>query len=332
MRKFWLKIKLTFFYLFQGLISADKLIRNNKEDEINVNSNIEQQVEQQSVFKDLLKGELTEEVKELRHEMYYSERKSCEYVYNGGGNAKKNKFFDYKGSVENSDGNPVTIVLINKQIINGLCDDGVAVMGNQAAVSTELQGEFKMPISNGKERYSFEIERNFIPRFKIEKYTTKLVVKNVVEKKGKSLLDFYIPEYRQQFNNITKFLQSELDKIYQGNYKSDLTDFNKISFITKNCFGVPDLFLFEYNNIVFSDIIKFDGHYVLRFYCDILTNGEDTLTDIYHEETARKCEKNEMRKNATIDVSSLLSKQENVDTSESEKLINELKNKKEEKN
>lgn len=326
MRKLWLKLKLTFFYLFQGLISADKLIRNSREDEINVGTNVEQQQEQQSVYKDLLKGELTEEVKELRHEMYYSERRSHEYVYNGGGSSKKNTLFDYKGLVEKSDGNPITLVLMNKQIVNGLCDDGVAIFDGKVGVSSDLQEPFKIPISKGDEKYSFNIERTFIPRFRLEKYTSKLVVKNVIEKPGKALIDFYVPEYRQQFNNITKFFTSELDKIYQGDVKSDMLDFNKVSFITKNCYGAPDLFLFEYTNLNFTDIIKFDGHYVLRFYCDIAVNGEDTLTEIYHAPTEEKSKKRERRKNTKIDFTFTqpdLEKQEN-DLNESEILFNKL--------
>lgn len=329
MKKIWIKIRIFFFYLFKGLISADKIIKNDNENNISQDSSIEQEIEQQSVFKDLLKGELTEEVKELRHEMYYAERRSHEYSYNGGGNAKKNNLFDYKGSAEMSDGNPIKLVLNNKQIINSLCDDGVAIYGSDVAISEELQGNFNIPISKGDEKYCFDVTRKFFPRFKIEKYTTKLIVKDILNDEKNAFLDFYIPMYKQQFNNITKLFQSELDRIYQGDVKSDLLDFDKISFITKNCYGAPDLFLFEYDKPTFIDIIKFDGCYVLRFKCNIVINGEDTLTDIYHEATDKKIKNKERRKNAKVDFTTYsaniddLEKQKN-DLEESEKLFDKI--------
>lgn len=329
MKKIWNKIKLAWYYLIQGLIAADKVIVNEKTDTISPNTEIQQQQEQQSVIKDLLRGEVTEEVKELRHEMYYSERKSHEYVYNGGGNAKKNTMFDYKGSAETSDGNPIKLVLNNKLIVNGLTQDGVAVYGENVAISENLQGNFKIS-EEYNHKYSIEITRDFFPRFPLEKYTTKLVVKDVKEKEGKALLDFYIPSYKQQFNNVTKLLQSELDKIYQGETKSDLVQFTSIRFITKNCYGSPDLYLFEYKNPIFEDIIKFDGSYVLRFYCDININGEDQLNKYYNKATAEKNERHEAREGAVIDfnVEAMKLAKENFDTSEMENLFDKIKEKK----
>lgn len=313
MKNFLLKIRIFFFYLFRGLIAGDAIIKNNKNCDVIPDGGIEEKQEQQSVINDLLKGEITEEVKELRHEMYYSERKSHEYVYCGGGNVKKNSMFDYNGSAEKSDGNPIKLVQMTHQIVRGMSDDAIS--------TNKSLNNFKIPISDGREEYSIKIERNFCPRFLIERYTVKLVVKEVKEKNGKALLDFYVPNDKQQFNNITKLFQSELDRIYMGDKKSDLVIFDKVSFTTKNCFGSPDLFYYEYKNPIFSDIIKFDGHYVLRFYCDVSVNGFDTLSDIYHAPTAEKNEKHEARDGASINFFDIKTEQENIST-----VIDEEKN------
>ena len=320
LKKIWFNIKLLWYYLIQAIIGADRIISSGQKENISPNSGIEQQQEQQSVLKDLLRGEVTEEVKELRHEMYYSERKSHEYVYNGGGHAKKNTMFDYSGSIENSDGNPLKLVLVNKQIVKGLNDEGIHIFGKEFAVDETLTGNFKIASSTGDEKYSFEIERNFYPRFKLEKYTQKLVVKDT-QKEGKAILDLYVSQYKKQFDNISQMFQSELDRIYQGDKRSEILQFDKLSFTTMNCYGVPDLYRFEYGNPIFEDIIKYDGCYVLRFYCDILVNGEDTLNDIYHEATNEKNKNHEMRKGATVDFETM----KIIQASEEETLFDEIK-------
>ena len=52
---------------------------------------IEQQVEQKSVWQDLLKGELTQEVEELRYETFRAEEEANNYQYIGSGVAVKKK-------------------------------------------------------------------------------------------------------------------------------------------------------------------------------------------------------------------------------------------------
>jgi hypothetical protein len=311
-----------FILLFHGLAAGDRTIKSSKMDETGPNTAIEEQEEKESVMKDLLRGELTEQVKELRYEMYHAERKSHEYVYNGGGNAVKNSFFSFSGNCEMSDGNPIKIVLPNKAI--GVSIDNEKLIDQINEETPKLSKMSEQFVT----KYSFEIERDFFPTFLIEKYTTQLVVKDVVEKQGKALLDFYIPSYAQQFNNVSKFFIKEMENIYNGDIKSDLLKINKVRFITKNCFGVTDSLLFEYSNPIFSEIIKYDGFYILRYYCDITINGYDTLEEIYHAPTAEKIENNAPRENASVNFEEikLEQKKEDFDTSESEELFNKLYN------
>ena len=75
MKRLWAKIKIFFFYLFAGMKNAnDVAFTGQKDVEAGDGSGIEQQKEVNSVYKDLLRGELTQEVIELRHEMYFAER------------------------------------------------------------------------------------------------------------------------------------------------------------------------------------------------------------------------------------------------------------------
>ena len=321
------KVRLAWYYLIQGMIGGDKIIKSGTGDDAAHVGGIEQQQEQQSVYKDLLKGEVTQEVKELRHQMYFVERKSHEYEYNGGGHAKKiNNMFGYTGKVEQSDGYKIKIVQDNKQVINSLDNDGIHLINGEVVIDEKLKKGYNTSDGINAE-YTVHCERDYYPRFRIERYTTKIVVKDV--DKEHAIVDFYVPQYRQQFNNISKLFQAEVDRIYQGDVRSDLVIFDKIWFKTSGAYGADDMLLFEYDDIKFDNIIKFDCSYVLRFYCHILTNGNDELTEIYNEEMAKKYEEKAAREGAIIDFNAMaaIKAKEDMDVSEDIDLMNKLKNK-----
>ena len=270
-KKIYNKIRSFFFYIFWGLKSADKIAFGTKEDSSNAGTVLEQQNEQNSVYKDLLKGEVTQEVKELRHEMYFSERKSHKYKYIGNGVVtKKNEIFDYPGKIDKTDGFPLQILQPNIE------DTGTL---------SENLSEVDYRIKNKKE-FTIDIERDFIPRFRLEEFTNKLVVKRINE--NAVMLDFYTPIYKSQFNTIHKLFLKELENIYMGDVRSDVIDFKKVEFISFRAFGTDDLKKYTYNNIEFDNILIFDGHYVIKFTADIVNDGEDLINEFYCNEEEEK--------------------------------------------
>ena len=182
------KIKLFLISLAWGMRGADKLIsESNKESDGGEIAGIEQQKESESVYADLLRGEVTQQVKELRHEMYYSERKSHEYEYAGGGNAvKKNNFFGYSGKIEESDGYPVRVIQENKE-------DPSSVLAEGALDLTAYEKDYRL---KEKREFTIKIGRTFIPSYRIEQYATKVVVKNFAQ--DRAIIDIYVPIYEKQ--------------------------------------------------------------------------------------------------------------------------------------
>ena len=91
------------------------------------------------------------------------------------------------------------------------------------------------------------------------------------------------------------------------------------------------MILFEYDDIKFDNIIKYDGSYVLRFYCHILTNGKDEINQFYNEEMAKKYENKEKREGAQVDFEAMRAIQERkkIDLSEDLGLLKKLEGKKE---
>lgn len=270
---------------------------------------MEQHDEQDSVYKDLLKGEVTQEVRELRHEMYYSERASHKYKYIGNGVVtKKNTLFDYSGKIDRSDGFDVQILQPNTEDTGSLSD-------NMAERDYRLKN---------KKEFTIVIDRNFLPKFKLEQYTTKLVVKRINE--TAVMLDFYTPVYEQQFNRVHKPFLNELDRIYQGDVKSDVIDFKSVEFISFGAYGTDDLKFYKYNNVEFDNILKFDGDYVLKFTADIVSDGDDLIDEFYCKEEQEKSDNHVSRneKGRTVDYTTVLLKQQDTyDYDEAEKLMTE---------
>lgn len=309
-KKIYNKIRSFFFYIFWGLKSADKVAFGTKEDSSNAGTILEQQNEQNSVYKNLLKGEVTQEVKELRHEMYFSERKSHKYKYIGNGVVtKKNEIFDYPGKIDKTDGFPLQILQPNIE------DTGTL---------SENLSEVDYRIKNKKE-FTIDIERDFIPRFRLEEFTNKLVVKRINE--NAVMLDFYTPIYKSQFNTIHKLFLKELEKIYMGDVRSDVIDFKQVEFISFRAFGTDDLKKYTYNNIEFDTILIFDGHYVIKFTADIVNDGEDLINEFYCKEEEEKSRMHAPRNEngQTIDFLTALYKTEDkYDYEQAKELIGDL--------
>lgn len=331
MKKLFRYLKIAFYSLFYSMRSADKLLSTaSKDDDLDPNSigGIEQQQEKQSVYQDLLKGVVTEQVRELRHEMYYSERKSREYQYSGGGMAKKTTMFDYKGNVDKSDGYRIKIVQQNDMLPTSLSDSGVVVYGQKADIDGNINAVIRNRPRSEKE-FRIKIDReNFIPKFRIENYMTKLVVKEV--ENDVVMIDLYINKYYNKLEPTSKLFHAEMERIYQGidvrTNDGGTLDFKGLHFISKNAYGVPDLMELSYKDFEFITILEYDGHYVLRFFAKE-DKKDDIIQEFYNENTARKCENHEMREGATINLADIINNQtkEEYDTDSAMSLIDNMK-------
>lgn len=307
LKRLYMWLYTTAFYLFSGLRAADKVAFAAKDTSGNGDgANIEVQNEEKSVYKDLLRGEITQEVRELRHEMYYAERESHKYKYVGNGVAvKKNKLFDdeVKG-LENSDGYKVQLIQNNREDTEGVADNLV---------------EYDYRLKEQR-NYTIKIERNFIPRFRIEEFANKVVVKRIDEKHV--LLDVYVTKYESQFNRRHKPFLNELEAVYMGDTQSDIIDFDTLAFTTFKAYGADDLIYYKYNNIKFDNIVEFNGDYVLKFFADIECDGDDLINEFYDEIAAKKNAEHAPRKDKnTINILDVVKVEPEYNVDEAEKLI-----------
>lgn len=297
-KKILLKVKIFFHYLMRGLNSADKIAFGTKDDVLSSGSENIEKLHKNSVWDNLLNGEITEEVKELRYKTYTVERKSKDYGYIGNGiAAKKNYLSEDHVKVDESDNLPIEIIQDNYLITENVFD---------SIKDIEEYGYFN------KQKYIISVKRDFFPRFKIEEFITKIVVKKVNDKK--SQIDLYTSLYPIKENIKHKPFISELYKILNNNAKSDILLFNELKFITYKAYGSNDFLSYTYNNIVFKGILIYDGNFVLKFNADIVENGVDLTKKFFNKQMDSKYKNNDKKNPLMFSCS--------VD-SYNEKLINE---------
>lgn len=284
-----------------SLAAATKNVETQTLSQVSVDSveggiNVVQDVNQgvHELAKALLRGELTEEVKQLRYRNYKVDREAKKYKYFSPTLAlkkkegKDNKFISF----DKSDGLEVITVQYNYAISEDVLD---------AINQIENGGRGK------KTKYKFEFKRDFIPRFRMEEFAKKVVVKRLDE--THAILDFYFSKYPERFfrrsddkSFRSKVFIHEIENIRDKGVKSDMLDVEELRFVTNHAYKQDDLMEFVFKNIVFREVAEFDGDYILRFKASIEHDGIDLTAAFYNKEMAEKYE-NKEKKELVLDVS-----------------------------
>jgi len=117
--------------------------------------------------------------------------------------------------------------------------------------------------SNEEADEKTHITRDFRPTFEIEKYSPKIVVRDLGEKER--LLEFYISMYPSTDDRKTRLLISEIKKAKENPRVTNILEFITLEVITNNDIGAENLRLFKYNYKSFDKIVEYDGFYILKF-------------------------------------------------------------------
>lgn len=247
-----------------------------------------------ALSKALLRGELTEEVKQLRYRNYKVDREAKKYKYFAPTLAlkrkegKDNKFVSY----DKSDGLEVITIQYNYALSEDVLD----------AINQIDNGG-----RGGETKYKIEIKRNFRPRFKIEEFLKKVVVKRFDE--THAILDFYFSMYPERFFRTSddKSFRSkpfihEIENIRDNKIKSDILDMEQMRFVTSHAYKKDDLIEYVFRNLSFKEVVEFDGDYILRFKASIEHDGIDLTAPFYNREMDEKY-KNKEKKELVLDLS-----------------------------
>lgn len=292
-KKIYSKLILFLSSLFFGMKGAESVLTSNRKHESDSSIEVTDD-EVGGVFKDILEERITQEVEELRYTSYKVANESKKYRYIGNGKVvKKNEsqLTEKHGSIDESDNLPIILIQDN----NIVCEDVLSILN-------EINNKENKKIFSD---YTLKIKRRIFPRFLIEKYVKKIVLK---QSDGNYVIDLYCSIYPSQFSERKdKAFISELKRIKNREVRnSDVLEIDEISFITTNAWGVDDWLKFSFVDFEFYDIIEFDGNYIIRLGCQSNAFMENLLDKIYSESAEKKYETKELKNNTIVDFTSFI--------------------------
>lgn len=280
------KFKLLWHSLFMGMRNVDVILTTNQTNGEGSSFEIPENGGG-GVYKDLLEQKVTQEVEELRYVSYHVAKESKKYKYVGNGQAVKkteSQLTEKHVNVDESDNLPIVLIQDN----NIVCED----------VYTILKEVDKKEDKKTRSDYNIIIVRDVVPRFYIEDYIKKVVVKNAGDN---YVLDLYCSMYPRQFSEKKdKAFLSEVKRIKKGVLNSDIIDIQRLSWVTSNAWGVDDWLHYVFTDFEYYDIVEFDGSYIFRFGCKAEIFGENLLDKIYSASADKKYKKKEAKKNRII--------------------------------
>ena len=297
----WIKKKLATVALAMAKVEESTLTQTGQGVDGGIGSH--QRINQGRLSDSLQRGEITQEVKELRWRMYkiikastgvtavitgydedgmpiveVKEKPKKRYLKNVMADAEDN----YKPiMVVNNDEVTMGAFLDNvEEFTREQIEGSIEITKNETTGKDEGQatiGEISRDgheSSNRSER-PIKVIRDIRPKFSIEEYTKKLIVREINE--TERLLEFYVSMYPDEYNRKSRFFLSELKKAQNNPRACDSLDIKGINYITMNTMGASDYELFEYEITGYDKMIEFDGHYVVKFKANVTTNGENII-------------------------------------------------------
>lgn len=289
-----IKKQIASFMLATGKVEKNALNQDGEELE-NPNVGHFQKLNQGQLSDALERGEVTQEVQQLRWRYYKTLKEADKYKANVNFEVDENGF--YKGvetekvhkddkkterkrvKLEPSDEYELDILFDNKEV--GL-DDNFGFIGEKEkniddGLSHEEITRTMIPL---------HVERDITPKFDIEKYTHYLYVRDIDGQN--KLLEFFVPSYKDPYYKLRNLFVNEIKKAIKNPRLCNFLDIDKVGFITNKTIGADDHKEYSYIVHEFDKIVEYGGHYVIKFKGEIETNGEDVFEKYKDEELEKK--------------------------------------------
>ena len=320
--RLWLR--LLFHGFFFGLRAADQTLTkqvSGEDDEIN------HRLEIDNVFNDMLQENETEQVQEMRDKNYRVYREADNYEVTVTGMKTDGENFDdedselYASASKKVFGDkPRTDLLETKNYKIVLVQDTKEYEND--IVAKQKEGETGEAIDDkGTNIFDVTYKDDIIPRFYIERYINRLVLK--VNDNGNYRVDLYFSQYARQFMKRDSLFIAELHRVFDGKSpKSDILAIDTLSFITDKAFGSEDLHRVTLNNFVYKNMCQYDGSFVIEFSCS--KTDEDVVAKYRTKELDEKYA-TEAQKKAVVDINAMSRKIERDEEKEKTYEITTLK-------
>lgn len=264
------KIKNIIDYIFYGLKASNDVMLSQNVYQDSISSSINQVITRNNLGEDLLKGEITQEVEELRYSDYKVSNESKKYKYIGNGEAIK--------TISNKKTNKYSFSQENKIICEGVTD------------------EMKRLNSYGTERYTLSILYKDVPKFRLETYCNMIDV-DINEQCD---IKLHFSKYPNQYVITSKAFINELNKYYSDKQYFILNNeicqnIESIMFTTYKAINEDDLISYKLNNLVCYDIIDTKHEFILFFH--VKSYARENMIEKFYSQTMDKKYKNKKQKN-----------------------------------
>ena len=264
-----------------GLKGGDSVMSSTQNNSLSEGISVSQEVDDKRVAKHLLKGEVTQEVEELRYRTYKVAEESEAYSYMGNGTAIKND----KSKPRNKTKFKIT------QDNHLIC----------ASVLHELQ----RVNDYGTEEYVLQVTYDGIVRFKIEQFATKITV-DVDESCGKIETTLYFNTEPNPYDGKSMPFINELKRLCKVSNKYEIerseiaSSVRSICFSTYKCDGEKDFTNFAFTNgCSFKEAIESEHEISVTYSWSSYSVIPLNLSEKYFSKTmAEKYEKKERKDTA----------------------------------
>lgn len=286
--KKWFKDKVVTMAI--ALSNVEKNVLGQEGKSLGESSNTEARHSQGTLADSLVRGELTQEVKDLRWRMYKVLESANNLRIRGKyvGDDEDNQVFEYKKetinigenlkkiSLDDSDPYELELLFDNKEI---------TISGSDALENYFSTVSSKDYFASMKSESGIKILRSFYPKFLLENYTSKLAVRKISD--SSKLLEFYVSKYPDEYNTNSKLFIKEIQKEIK-NKNSNSFEIDEVGFITDKTAGAKDLLFYGYKVTGFDKITEFDGYYVIKFFAEVTINGDDLVKEYIETELEKK--------------------------------------------
>lgn len=270
-------IKKVFYGIQFGMKGANNVIISQNSSNQTDNVGVVQSIQENRLSKDLLKGEVTQQVEELRYKDYKVYNESKKYKYLGDGNATKIEYDD-------KDLNNFSFIIENKVICENIFD------------------EFNRIDDYGYDRYVLSFVYGDIPKFRLESYVSRLEVNFT---NGKCDIVLCFPKYPNKYDVKTKSFINELQKINNGDteylFKNHeiCSNITSIEFTTYKAINEEDFIHYKLDGLKCFDFVE-EKHEFKIFYRVKFCNRKNLLTKFYSKTMDNKYMSKQKKDNTCV--------------------------------
>ncbi len=313
-----------------AVANVEKNVFGQNSENLSDKTNHEKKMQQGTLADSLVKGEITQEVRDLRWRTYKileaSKGMTLEFQHM---DTDENFHYTVKGAQNNARKTLDKIKLdsaddfILEMVVN---NDDLAIGNSEsmdiidaiAKQNTETSGEVDFTptvnydktidanvkshgsissvdlYAHNKSVKPIQVSREFIPKFEIEKYTKKLNIRTITP--TEKLLEFYVSKYPETFKQSSQFFISDIKKALKDGVRAvPFLDITEVGFITQNVLGADDFLEYTYKINSFDKIVEFDGHYVIKYKATVIVDGVSIIEQYREEELDQKYNNKELR-------------------------------------